>query len=262
MEMCLRCLGQPLLVSSNGDVVRFRTKKHLALLVFLVVESRRPHRRDRLAELLWSHAQPREARHSLATALSVIRSRVGHGRLETTRETVSIPAGSVRTDIDRLLSSHVLPDQITIGLEVEPFLDGFDIPDSPDFCLWKDSEQARLLPAIKNTLLVQLAWSRRVGDVQAIEQIADRMLSLDELSEDAIRAKMESRALAGDRLTALRVFEEWKERLERELHAIPSDLVESMAVRLRRRGWERTTRSEIPTVRTDQWRDQPFVGRK
>ena len=34
-----------------------------------------------------------------------------------------------------------------------------------------------------------------------------------------------------------------------------------MAVRLRRRGWERTTLANIPTVPTDQWRGRPFIGR-
>src|SRR5690242_19777039 len=34
-----------------------------------------------------------------------------------------------------------------------------------------------------------------------------------------------------------------------------------MAVRLRRRGWERTTLANIPNVPTDQWRGRPFIGR-
>lgn len=260
--MYLRCLGQPALFSPSGDLVRFRTRKHLALLVFLVVESRRPHRRDQLADLLWSHAQPHEARHSLATALSVIRSRIGSTTLQTTRESVYLPPGRVETDIDRLLSGNILPNQMTVGLEVESFLDGFDISGSPEFALWKDAQQARLLPALKDALLLQLGWSRRTGDSRSMEETADRMLALDELSEDAVRAKMEARAMAGDRLTALRLFEDWKARLSQELQATPSDLVEGMAVRLRRRGWERTTSPEIPTVRTDQWRDRPFVGRQ
>jgi DNA-binding SARP family transcriptional activator/tetratricopeptide (TPR) repeat protein len=259
--MYLTCLGQPLLYS-NGDLVRFRTKKHLALLVFLAIECRRPHRRDRLAELLWSHAQANEARHSLATALSVLRPRVGPGALQTTRDTVFLTPGCIQTDVDRLLLGDVLPGDIAGSLDVESFLEGFEIPGAVDFSLWKDAQQARLLPSLKAALRAQLGWSRRVGDTRQMEELADRMLSLDELSEDAIRAKMEARALSGDRLMALRIFEEWKARLEHELRAKPSDLVEGMAVRLRRRGLERTTLTHIPPVRTDHWRDRPFVGRR
>ena len=78
--------------------------------------------------------------------------------------------------------------------------------------------------------------------------------TIDELSEEAIRAKMEARAFAGDRLTALRVFEEWRAKLEEAVGAQPSAMVEGMAIRLRKRGWERTDTADIPAVPTDQWR--------
>jgi DNA-binding SARP family transcriptional activator/tetratricopeptide (TPR) repeat protein len=257
----LRCLGQPALFAANGEPIRFRTKKHLALLVFLAVESRRAHRRDRLAEFLWPDAPLPEARHSLATALSILRPRLGVEALDTTRDHVALLVGRVVLDLDRLIAGDVLGEETNGPLEVAAFLDGFEIPGAREFGLWKDRQQARLLPAIKDALVVLIDRCRRMGATRQIEQLADRMLALDELSEEAVRAKMEARALAGDRLTALKIFEEWKEKLAEELGAVPSDLVEGMAVRLRRRGWERTTLIEIPTVPTDQWRGRPFVGR-
>jgi DNA-binding SARP family transcriptional activator/tetratricopeptide (TPR) repeat protein len=257
----LRCLGQPALFSPAGEPVRFRTRKHLALLVYLAVEGRPAHRRDRLAELLWPTVSMAEGRHSLATALSVLRPRLGPGALATDRETVTLAPGSVALDLERLLAGDILGSEVTGPLEVAAFLDGFDIAESGEFALWKDRQQARLLPAIKGALIVLIDRCRRTGDSRQIEQLADRMLALDELSEEAIRAKMEARAFAGDRLTALQIFEGWKAKLAEELGAVPSELVEGMAVRLRRRGWERTTLTHIPTVPTDQWRGRPFIGR-
>lgn len=257
----LRCLGQPALFAPNGEPIRFRTKKHLALLVYLAVESRHAHRRDRLAEFLWPRAQIAEARHSLATALSILRPRLGLEALETTRDHVTIHAERLTLDLDRLVARDILGTETSGLLDVASFLDGFEIPDAPEFALWKDRQQARLLPLIKNALVVLIDRCRRIGDSRQIEQLADRMLALDELSEEAIRAKMEARALAGDRLTALKVFEEWKAKLEEELHAAPTELLEGMAVRLRRRGWDRTTLVDIPSVQTDQWRGRPFLGR-
>ena len=256
----LRCLGQPALIAPNGDPVRFRTRKHLALLVYLAVENR-SHRRDRLGEFLWPKVSVAEARHSLATALSVLRPRVGLDALETTRDQVRLLPGSIRLDLDRLEAGDVLGTEVTSPLEVAAFLDGFEITDSQEFTHWKDRIQARLLPIIKDALLVLMDRCRRTGDTRQIERLADRMLALDELSEEAIRAKMEARAFAGDRLTALEIFEAWKKKLAEELQAVPSDLVEGMAVRLRRRGWERTTAANIPNVPTDQWRGRPFIGR-
>ncbi len=253
-------MGQPSLFAPSGEPVRFRTKKHLALLIYLAVEAR-THRRERLAELLWPNVSPTEGRHSLATALSTLRPRLGPQGLETTRDHVRLAPGRVDLDLDRLEAGDVLGTEVTGALEVSAFLDGFDIVDSSEFNHWKDRQQARLLPAIKDALIVLIDRCRRTGNSRQIERLADRMLALDELSEEAIRAKMEARAFAGDRLTALEFFEEWKRKLAEELQAVPSDLVEGMAVRLRRRGWERTTSTNIPTVPTDQWRGRPFIGR-
>lgn len=256
----LRCLGQPALFAATGEPIRFRTRKHLALLVYIAVEGR-AQRRDRLAELLWPKVSVTEARHSLATALSTLRPRLGLEGLETSRDHVRLTPGRVSLDLDRLQAGDVLGTEVTGPLEVAAFLDGFDITDSAEFTHWKDRQQARLLPVIKDALLVLIDRCRRNGESRQIEQLADRMLALDDLSEEAIRAKMEARAFAGDRLTALEIFEEWKSKLAEELQAVPSDLVEGMAVRLRRRGWERTTLANIPTVPTDQWRGRPFIGR-
>jgi DNA-binding SARP family transcriptional activator/tetratricopeptide (TPR) repeat protein/type II secretory pathway predicted ATPase ExeA len=256
----LRCLGQPALFAATGDPIRFRTRKHLALLVYIAVEAR-SHRRDRLAELLWPRVSPSEARHSLATALSTLRPRLGLDGLESSRDHVRLLPGRVVLDLERLQAGDVLGSEVTGPLEVAAFLDGFDITDSSEFTHWKDRQQARLLPVIKDALLILIDRCRRTGDTRQIEQLADRMLALDELSEEAIRAKMEARAFAGDRLTALEIFEQWKIKLAEELQAAPSDLVEGMAVRLRRRGWERTTLTNIPNVPTDQWRGRPFIGR-
>jgi DNA-binding SARP family transcriptional activator/type II secretory pathway predicted ATPase ExeA/tetratricopeptide (TPR) repeat protein len=256
----LRCLGQPALFAATGEPIRFRTRKHLALLVYLAVEPR-AHRRDRLAELLWPKVSVTEARHSLATALSTLRPRLGLEGLETSRDHVRLMPGRVSLDLERLQAGDVLGNEVTGALEVAAFLDGFDITDSAEFTHWKDRQQARLLPVIKDALLVLIDRCRRNGESRQIEQLADRMLALDDLSEEAIRAKMEARAFAGDRLTALEIFEGWKSKLAEELQAVPSDLVEGMAVRLRRRGWERTTLANIPNVPTDQWRGRPFIGR-
>ena len=256
----LRCLGQPALFAPTGELIRFRTKKHLALLIYIAVENR-SHRRDRLAELLWPKVSPSEARHSLATALSTLRPRLGPDGLESSRDHVHLASDRVSLDLERLEAGDVLGSEVNGPLEVAAFLEGFDIPDSAEFTHWKDRQQARLIPMIKDALVVLIDRCRRTGDSRQIERLADRMLALDDLSEEAIRAKMEARAFAGDRLTALEIFEEWKAKLADELQAAPSDLVEGMAVRLRRRGWERTTLPKIPNVPTDQWRGRPFIGR-
>jgi DNA-binding SARP family transcriptional activator len=261
-QLFLRTLGVPALFAPNGDPIRFRVKKHVALLVYLAVEQRSAHRRDHLVNLLWPRASAADGRHSLSTALSVLRAKLGRAAVETTRDTIRLASGVVALDLTRLEAGEVLADEARPELEVAAFLDGFDPSDADEFLRWSERLQARLLPAILKAMIVLIDRCRRTADTRTMERLADRMIALDPLSEDAVRAKMESRAFDGDRLTALRVFEEWKEMLARDLGAVPSELVDGIAVRLRRRGWERSANDRIPSVRTDQWRGRPFIGRQ
>ncbi|HWA56259.1 MAG TPA: AAA family ATPase, partial [Gemmatimonadales bacterium] len=257
----LRCLGAPELRGPGGEPIRFRTRKHMALLAFLAVEPRQPHRRERLADLLWPDASPAEGRHSLATALSVIRGKLGPRTFESTRETVRFVAADLEVDLDRLARGDILGGDLTPPLEVGGFLDEFEVTRAPEFALWRDLRRAHWFPAIRRAFIVLMDDCRRTGDFARIEPLADRLLTLDELSEDAIRAKMEGRAFAGDRMSALRIFQQWRQKLDEELGATPSPLVEGMALRLRQRGFEPPGTAHIPTVPTDQWRDRVFVGR-
>lgn len=257
----LRCLGAVELRSPGGDLIRFRTRKHLALLIYLAVEPRHPHRRDRLADLLWPHASAAEARHSVATALSVLRGKLGPSAFEAGRDEVRFVFPDLELDLDRLARGAVLGDEYTPPLEVGGFLDGLEVLGAPDFMLWREQQRARWLPAIRDAALRLMDHYRRTGNTRRIEVVADNLLALDDLCEDAVRAKMEARAMAGDRVGALRIFEEWRLRLAEELGAQPVPLLENMAARLRRRGWEAGHPPAIPVSQTGQWRNQIFVGR-
>lgn len=257
----LRCLGRPALYSPLGEPIRFRTKKHLAVLIYLAVEGRRVHRRDRLAELFWPSVPVAEARHSLATALSILRPRVGTGVIEADRDHVLLTSGRIAIDLERLMDGNVLGTETETPLEIAGFLDGFDIPDSGEFGMWKDRQQARLLPKIMSAFGILIESARRHGDTKQVEHLANRMLALDELCEEAVRAKMEVLALSGDRLSALKVYEEWRLKLFEELSATPSVVLASMAAHLRKRGWEGTPVNEIPTPPMGHRRGRPFVGR-
>ena len=258
----LRCLGQPALFAATGELIRFRTKKHLALLVYLAIEADQQHRRDRLAELLWPKVSLAEARHSLATALSVLRPRVGADGLRATRDQVTLAGGHLALDLERLAAGDLEGSETSAPLEVAPFLEGFDITDAGEFGLWKDRQQARWLPAVMHAFGRGLERCRRVGDTRQIEQIADKMLAQDPACEDAVRAKMEVLAFAGDRLAALRLYEAWRRRIAEELDAVPSAPLERMAARLRQRGWERATLDHLPSAPPDQRRGRPFIGRE
>lgn len=228
-QLLLRCLGHPALFLPSGRIVQFRSRKHLALLVYLAVDARRSHRRDDLLDFFWPNVKLPKARQSLSTALSFLRAHLGNDVLTTTRDHITLKSGILARDIDQLTTSTIAPDAVT------DFLDGFDIPDTPAFSLWKDGQRAQWRPIIKQALTAAIDHQKARGNYRQIEDIANRILAIDDLSEEAIHAKMEARALAGDRLTSLRVYEEWKAKLADELQAMPSRSVENIARQLRNR---------------------------
>ena len=187
----LTCLGPPVLYGPDGDPIRFRTRKHFALLIYLAVEPGIPHRRDRLATLLWGDAEVDEARHSLATALSMIRGRLGTDLLDAERESVRLVPGRILTDLQELKRDDVdADDEGPLG----PFLEEFDIPDATDYQQWKDGLHARVLPSVHSAVALRIEHCRRRGDSRRMETLGHRLQRIDELSEEAARAVLDIRS--------------------------------------------------------------------
>jgi DNA-binding SARP family transcriptional activator/tetratricopeptide (TPR) repeat protein len=214
----LLSLGVPLLLTEAGEPVRFRTRKHFALLIRLAVEGGRKFTRDYLMDLFWADVTAARARHSLAQALTVAKQKVGREHLVVQRTSIALVPGAVDADVRRLESCEA---------EIRgPFLDGFELPGAVQFEHWKDEWRARLMPRIRDCLVKRMDAGRRVGDFATVEQHAHVLLELDPLSEDGVRAVMEARAWVGDRGNALKAFGRFEARLAEELGAKPgADLV-------------------------------------
>src|SRR5438309_5809983 len=95
-------LGAPLLFTEAGEQIRFRTRKHFALLIRLAVEAGRKFTRDYLIDLFWPDVPAPRARHSLAQALTVVKQKVGREHLVVQRASISLVAGVVDADVRRL----------------------------------------------------------------------------------------------------------------------------------------------------------------
>ncbi|MGH7593821.1 MAG: ATP-binding protein, partial [Gemmatimonadales bacterium] len=104
-------------------------------------------------------------------------------------------------------------------------------------------------------------YARKRGDSRRMEALAHQLLRVDNLSEDAARAQLEGRAMAGDRIGALRLFDRWRARLADELGALPSPPIGRMADRLRRNNWERPPAAAPAPVLTERWQERTFIGR-
>jgi DNA-binding SARP family transcriptional activator len=251
----LRTFGTPGLTTLGGDAVRFRTRKHLAVLIRLAVESGRPLTRDHLMDLLWADAPALHARHSLAQAITVLRAKLGRAHVLVHKATIALD-DVVETDVARLEGCS--------GEVLGPFLDGFEVPRAHGFEQWKDATRARLLPRMRDCLVRQMDGGRRLGDFATVERHAQVLLDLDPHSEDAVRGLMEARAWVGDRSNALKVYARFEERLRDDLDARPSAPLARVAHLLREgRAAARPAAPGEPAPKPEKpFRAEHLVGRE
>ncbi len=231
----LTVLGYPALHDGAGDLVRIRTRKHLGLLIYLVLEPSTPHRRDKLATIFWPRVGIQEARHSLATAISMLRRAIGVDAFEVRADIIRLKPGRVTHDIAFLDGPEEEAVDFTIAAR---FLEEFDVPDAPDFLTWADGKRAETTPKIHRILSKEIDRARRHGNLRQVEAFALRLQRIDDLDEVGIRALIEVHAMSGDRTAALRTYERWKNRLSEEIGATPSRGIEDLVVRLKSGKWD------------------------
>lgn len=252
----LLTLGAPLLVSATGEVVRYRTRKHFALLIRLALEPGRRLSREYLIDLLWPDVPGVRGRHSLSQAVSVLRATIGKPFFLAPRATLALVDGVVDVDVHRLE---------TCEAEIRGrFLEGFALRGARGFEEWRDNWAARLYPQIRDCLVKRMDAGRRIGDFASVEQHARVLEELDPLAEDAVRGIIEARAWVGDRSNALKAFNQYASRLALELQAKPSPELVRVVDLLRegRRAAPRPTEDGIPPREERRYEAETIIGRE
>jgi DNA-binding SARP family transcriptional activator/tetratricopeptide (TPR) repeat protein len=252
----LHCLGGPALFTVAGEQVRFRTRKHFALLIRLALDAGKHFTRDYLADLLWPDVAPKFANHSLAQGLSVIKAKIAREAVVIERARVGLAAGWIDVDAQHLSDGDVRIDG--------PFLDTFEIPTARPFEEWKDEHRARLVPQMRDCLVRLMDAARRIGDFATVERHATKLQELDPLAEEGIRGVMEARAWASDRSSALKAFARYESQLAEELGAKPGADIVRMADLLRDgRRAPRPAVAGYPPPRVDRrFEPETLIGRE
>lgn len=246
-----------------GDhLVSFPTRKTLALLIYLAVETR-PQPREALAALLWPEANPERSHGSLRNTLDHLQSalRQASGQAETSYLLVTHNSLSLNpdTDIDFDLytveraysqaradrSSRALPEgsaslrllQSAAACQRGDFLAGFSLGDAPAFDDWAAMQREvwnRRMGLILDRLSeIQFAH----GEFSGATETASHWIALDALNEIAYRRKMRAHFAAGERGQALETYERCREILAAELGIEPEPdtitLAESIRIQSR-----------------------------
>jgi DNA-binding SARP family transcriptional activator len=231
----------------RGDhCVVFRTRKALALLAYLAVESG-PQRREQLADLLWPGADAEAGRASLRTALFYVREALGgdaEAVLSVTRERVGVREGApLHLDLDDLAEAQALLRQADgvgrIRRQLEDavdayrgtFLVGVAFPDAPDFEAWVEAQRVRWLAVAVELLHGLASVYREGGDWASAQAALERLTAIDPADEAGWRELLELHLLLDDPSAAQRGWRAYESATSR-LAAEPSAEMLGLAERI------------------------------
>jgi DNA-binding SARP family transcriptional activator/predicted ATPase len=236
-------------VTLDGEAVGFESDKVRALLAYLAVESEGPHRREKLAGLLWPDWPEQAARNNLRHALAVLRKTIGDREanppfLHVTRQTVQFNAASdAWVDVAAFGALLQPPEpsgepslerwEKAAGLYQGDFLEGFSLADSAAFEEWvlltREQYRRQVMDALQRvaeTYGERSAWERALV-------YAWRQTELDPWREEAHRQVMRLLAQSGRRSEALAQYRSCCRLLSEELGVEPSAETTGLYERIR-----------------------------
>ena len=224
----------------------FGTDKNRALLAYLALEFKHPHRRETLAALFWPDASEAHAHRSLRQALYHLRHVIDpipgtepHLIVHTDQVWLN-PASDHWIDVvefDRRLSafkSHhpsglsicsgcLKSLQLVIDLYRGDLLAGFTLPRCTRFCDWQIISQERFH---RQMLVVLTLLADHFEINHAFNQLiacSQKKIELEPWRESAYRRQMWAQAMSGQREQALLCYESLCQVLLREFGVLPMD---------------------------------------
>jgi DNA-binding SARP family transcriptional activator len=251
----LQVFGSPQLVRGGRSPVRFRTRKHLAVLLYLHFEGRaRSIPRDRLVDLLWPEVPSAKGRHSLSQALLAIRSLLGTGAVTGRGDEVQLLA-ELPSELSALRQGQVATVRVA-----EP-LGGLDDCAGVEFAHWVDGARVRLKAQARDALRAALQAARASGNLPETHLVAAALSDVDPLCSDAVYGLAERALLDGDTVAAVRLLKDQVRRAQAELGTNPNPEITGLLRRLER-GERPAVPAQASPLRERRSRPRRFVGRE
>ena len=253
--LALVCLGTPTARLASRDAPsEVLWRKNLALLIYLALSPNRTRTREHLVGILWPETTERLARKSLTEAVRRLRRLLGAGRLVSHADAITLSGAALEVDAIALQADATADARSVARLIEGDFLEGFSLADAPEFDQWASNERARY--RTKSASLLVEAGEHSLADLRLAEaqELANRALTLEPLSEQATRLLLRAAALAGDASIALRAYHEYSTRLEQELGERPSRELTGLAERIRSQRWQRVSAKHAEG-------EPPLIGR-
>jgi LuxR family maltose regulon positive regulatory protein len=238
-ELSFLWLGHPRILA-GGAPVRLETRKNTALLALLTI-SGRTLSRERLAATFWPDFDGERAPANLRRSLASLRASLPGEWLAADRDEVSIRKDATPW-IDARCFEAILAELKTHGHDADEacprcrglleeaaglyqgdFLEGFSLPDCPEFDDWQGMQREGFRAGL-GWVLERLARAEAAaGDIEAAARTARRWAAMDRLHEPAQTMLVGLLARGGQRSAAIRHYEEFAKLLMDELVQEPGE---------------------------------------
>ncbi len=182
-------------------------RRRIALLVLVAAAGPRAVSRDKLLGYLWPDSDTERGRHALRQALHAIQQAVAREHLFVGTTTLQLDPSVMTSDVYELAEAHESgAHQRVAALYKGTFLDGFHVPDAPEFDRWADAQRA-VYAGVHTTSLETLARDCAArGDQTGAIAWWRRLAAEHPVSARYAVALMRALADAGDRTGALQFF--------------------------------------------------------
>ncbi|MGH9457387.1 MAG: ATP-binding protein [Thermoanaerobaculia bacterium] len=253
----IRLLGELDVERDGRSVPLPASRKSRALLGYLAATGK-PHRRERLCELLWEG--PDDPRASLRWSLARLRPVVAP-HLVAKRDAVELSRDGVSIDIENLRAPAAATTaalEEAVALFRGEFLEGLDLPSCYRWQQWCAGERERWR---RKNLEILAELTRRLGATDAALGHARRRVALDPFGDDAHGALIRLLAALGRTADAMRQYDACRDLFERELDSKPGDVVENARRAIASIRAKSHHPAETSPETSDQRRATAFIGR-
>ncbi|GAB4426744.1 MAG: hypothetical protein OHK0015_07960 [Chloroflexi bacterium OHK40] len=204
-------------------------RRQARALLFRVAAATQPVPRERLVFLFWPDAPEATARRNLSVLLSQLRHALPPNTLVADSAGIALNPTLVAVDVARaaaLAAAGLREERLdqlaaAVVLYRGPLLDGLALPDAEEFEIWLAQERLAWERWYLDVLSAMVEGYTAVGAYPAAIAAAQRALATDPLAEELHRRLIELYARQGDRVAAMRQFEQCVALLERELGVEP-----------------------------------------
>lgn len=217
-------MGKFEMTAPDGVAVNLTSQRAQALVALLALENGRSVGRPQIWALLWEDRAEAQARNSLRQAFSALRKVCGvtHPfpfRVDATE--ASIVPDLVRTDIQRIADrAEVMRDEGEPLFRYQDFLLGVTLPGA-EFQAWLVREREHWRELFVRAALEAVGTAERTSDLPEASRRAEMVLEADPFNEAAYRAQIRERLAVGDRVGALRKYQQCRDRLRSDLQIDP-----------------------------------------